>query len=123
MNRIKTLIGAGLVLGFVGFAASSGVAAIGRVDYLTMSRPTALPGVVLPAGKYAFEVVEGHADLVRVTDRATNRVLYLGFTDVIRRPARATDPLRLGEAPAGRPVPIAAWFPIGSSRGHAFKHR
>jgi hypothetical protein len=85
----------------------------------------ALPGVVLAPGTYSFEVVEGHADLVRVTDRATNRVLYTGFTDVLRRPEGNYDrsAFSLGEAPKGEPVPIQAWFPAGSRSGNGFRHR
>ena len=123
MNRNKSLLAAGLVLAAVTIGASSRADATGRIDYLTMNQPTALPGVVLAAGTYGFEVVEGHADIVRVTDRATRRVLYLGFTDLVRRPARSVNPLRFGEAPRGQAIPINVWFPVGASQGHAFRHR
>ena len=123
MNRNNSLLVAGLVLAAVTIGASSRAAAIGRIDYLTMNHATALPGVVLAPGTYAFEVVEGRVDVVRVTDRATRRVLYLGFTDPIRRPERSVSPLRFGEAPAGQAIPITAWFPIGATQGHAFRHR
>ena len=123
MTRNKTLFVAALVFATVAIAASSRAANIGHTDYLSMNRPTALPGVVLAPGTYVFEVVEGHADLVRVSDRATRRVLYLGFTDIVGRPDEVTNPLRLGEAPSGSPAPINAWFPTGSRRGLEFRHR
>ena len=123
MNRNNSLLVAGLVLAAVTIGASSRADAIGRIDYLTMNQATALPGVVLAPGTYGFEVVEGHADIVRVTDRATRRVLYLGFTDLVRRPEGSVNLLRFGEAPAGQAIPINAWFPIGATQGHAFRHR
>lgn len=123
MTRTKSLFVASLVLASFAIAASSMAANIGRLEYLTISRAAALPGVVLAPGTYAFEVVQGHADLVRVTDRATNRVLYTGFTDVLRRPDGNMDRLTVGEAPKGEPVPIHAWFPKGSRSGNGFRHR
>ena len=123
MTRTKSLFVASLVLASFAIAASSMAANIGRLDYLTIGRSVALPGVVLAPGTYAFEVVQGHTDLVRVTDRATNRVVYTGFTDVIRRPEGSTQRLIAGEAPKGEPVPIQAWFPSGSRSGNGFRHR
>ena len=125
MTRTKSLLVAGLVLASCAIAASSRAANIGHLQYWTINHATALPGVVLAPGTYAFEVVAGHVDLVRVTDRATNRVIYTGFTDVLRRPAGNVDrgSLALGEAPKGDPVPIQAWFPSGSRTGNGFRHR
>jgi hypothetical protein len=122
MRTTKSLLVAGLVLASCVIAASSRAASIGRTDYLTMNRATALPGVVLPAGQYVFEILEGHADLVRVSERATQRVLYTGFTEIVRRPAGVSNSLTFGEAPSGEPIPIRTWFPTGLSRGLAFKH-
>ena len=123
MMKTKSLLIVGVVLASFLIAASSRAASIGRVDYLTMRQATALPGVVLPPGSYVFEAVEGRIDVVRVSDRATRRVLYLGFTEIIPRPHGATNTLSLGEAASGEPVPIKAWFPTGARRGHVFSHR
>lgn len=123
MTGTKSLLVAGMVFASFVIAASSRAGNIENINYLTMNRPTALPGVVLAPGTYAFEVVAGHNDLVRVTDRATNRVLYTGFTDVVRRPDQNKDRLSFGEAPQGAPIPIKAWFPSGLRRGHEFRHR
>ncbi|HVG71561.1 MAG TPA: hypothetical protein VM819_11655 [Vicinamibacterales bacterium] len=122
MKRTKSLIIAGLVLGSFVIAANGRAANIGRTEYLTLNSATALPGVVLPPGTYTFEVVEGHADLVRVTNRLTKRVLYTGFTDVVKRQNRDGS-LMFGEASRGEPLPIKAWFPDGSRRGNEFRHR
>jgi hypothetical protein len=122
MTRTKSLFVVGVVLATFAVAASSRAGNIERTEYLSMNRATALPGVVLPPGSYVFEVVAGHADLVRVSERATKRVLYMGFTDVIRRPDRLSTPLTFGEAPSGAPIPIKVWFPTGLRSGLGFRH-
>jgi hypothetical protein len=82
---------------------------------------------VLNAGTYTFESgpVGTHPGIVRVTTRNGQRVLYMGFTLAVSRPAgRAASPIvSLGEAPAGSPAPIVAWYPIGSATGHEFLYR
>ena len=124
MMKTKSLLIGGLVLASVVIAATS-MAGInmGQTDYVTLNRATALPGVVLARGSYVFESVEGHPDIVRVTDRATRRVLFMDYAELIPRPRGVANVLSLGEAPAGQPVPINAWFPTGSDTGRAFKHR
>ena len=125
MKKTKSLLIAGLAVASVVIAATSmaGSSNIGQTDYLTLNRAAALPGVVLPRGSYVFEAVEGHPDVVRVSDRATRRVLYMDFVELIPRPRGVTTALSLGEAAAGEPIPINAWFPTGSATGRAFKHR
>ena len=122
MNKTKSVIVAGAILGSFVMAASGRASNIARTEYLTMSGWTALPGVVLPPGTYTFEVLEGHPDLVRVTNRATRRVHYTGFTDIVEKPQRG-ESLSFGEAQRGEPIPIRAWFPDGSRRGNVFRHR
>ena len=98
-----------------------------RTNHLTFSGPVALPGVVLDAGVYTFEsgVGGGNRDLVRVTTRNGQEILFNGFTTLVARPAgRATGPIvSMGEAPAGSPAPIVAWYPVGSTTGHEFRYR
>ena len=122
MTKAKSLIVAGAILGSFVMAASGQASNIARTEYLTMRGWTALPGVVLPPGTYRFEVIAGHPDLVRVTNRATRRVHYTGFTDIIEAPQRG-ESLMFGEAPRGEAIPIRAWFPDGSRRGNVFRHR
>ena len=123
MMKTKSLLIVGMVLGAFLMTASGRAANFGHINYVTMNRPAALPGVVLPPGSYVFEAVEGHPDIVRVSDRATNRVLYQGFTDIVARPSGLTRVVLFGEAPRGVALPIEAWFPTGSQTGNAFRHR
>jgi hypothetical protein len=115
-----------LALGFV-VAASSHVGAFGHENTLTFSRAVSLPGVVLPAGAYSFDVVDAGASLDVVVVRNANRtkLFYLGFTNPSERPKNMSKntPVAFGEAPANEPPPIAAWYELGSRTGHAFLYR
>ena len=107
--------------------ASSSTGAIGnakRTTYFTFSKSVQLPGVALPAGRYIFEVVNPFAssDVVAVLSPDRSKVYLLRITNRIERP-RTSDlksTVTLGEAPAGNPPPIKAWFPDGETSGRAF---
>jgi hypothetical protein len=114
-----------LALLTVGFTSPTGVAADAhRTTYLTFSQPVRLPGVSLGAGTYSFELPDptGAWDVVRVASRDGSRVFFTGFTQAIQRPASLARDVRItmGEATAGRPAPITAWYPHGESMGHRF---
>ena len=90
---------------------------------LTFSRPVALPGVVLPAGSYTFDVASDTAlDIVVVRNRT--KVFYMGFTGTVRRPASMsrTAAIALGEASANQAPPITAWYEVGQTIGHEFRY-
>ena len=92
---------------------------------MTVHKAVALPGVVLTPGEYVFEILNtgstGH--VVRVASRNGN-TRYLGLTIPIERSGRPGAPaFVLGEAPAGEPQPIRAWFPDGLNRGEQFLYR
>jgi hypothetical protein len=105
-------------------------------NYLTFGRSVALPGVMLQAGLYRFEVVRlesgyvfeldkpgvGKPVAVQVTSDNGRRVHYRGFTWRVARPAGmpADQAISLGEAPRGEPMPIRTWYPIGEAYGHQF---
>jgi hypothetical protein len=105
-------------------AATPTGAAIGQRDEITFRRAVALPGVVLPAGPYIFEVANPDSSLtvVRVAHRDTHKVYFAAFTMSVQRPASlpASQVVTLGEAPAGNAVPITAWYPRESRSGHRF---
>ena len=107
-------------------AAPSG-AALGHWDRITFSGPVALPGVVLPAGSYTFEIAnpESSQRVVRVSRRDTGQVYFAGFTRMVPRPLDlpADRVVTLGEAPRGLATPIQVWYPSGSSQGHRFIYR
>ena len=93
---------------------------------LKFTRPVALPGVVLPAGTYSFDVASPTAlDVVVVRSADRGRVLYMGFTRTISRPRNMSSaiPVAFGEASANEAPPIAAWYEIGDTTGHEFLYR
>ena len=90
------------------------------------SRPVALPGVVLEAGTYSFDVVSPTAlDVVVVRSANRDKLYYMGFTRTVTRPRHmsAQTPVAFGEAAANEAPPIAAWYEIGNSTGHEFIYR
>jgi hypothetical protein len=93
---------------------------------LKFTRPVALPGVVLPAGTYSFDVASPTAlDVVVVRSGDRGKVFYMGFTHTVSRPKHmsAATPVAFGETTANDPPPIAAWYEIGDSTGHEFIYR
>ena len=93
---------------------------------LTFTRPVGLPGVVLPAGTYSFDVASPAAlDVVVVRGADRGKVFYMGFTRTVARPRNMSSsiPVAFGEASANEAPPIAAWYEIGSTTGHEFLYR
>jgi hypothetical protein len=110
--RITAL--AALVMGMTAAAPIHAGTEMSRTEYLTFSRPVALPGVALRAGTYIFEMAEPEAaqDVVRVMSRDRRIVYFSAFTRQVNRPARI--PLKelvsLREASPDQPMPITVWW-------------
>jgi hypothetical protein len=107
-------------------AASGHAWGYGHENRISFSRPVTLPGVVLPAGEYSFDVASPTAlDVVVVRSHKTGQVFYMGFTNTVERPRSqsSSTPIAFGEAPANQPRPIAAWYEIGGTMGHQFLYR
>jgi len=94
-----------------------------HTNYFTFNQAVAIPGAVLSPGTYIFERAEAdEPDVIVVRDKARTKVLFLGFTDRIDRPRNLQrgSAVTLGESRPGEPVPIVAYYPLESSRGHRF---
>jgi len=110
-----------IVAGLLAARAASG--SIPHTNYLTFNGPFALPGVLLPAGTYVFDVVAtGSNEVVRVTSRDRSRIYLTAFTVRVRRPKilPVTRQIVFTEVAAGITPPVKTWFPIGQSIGHQF---
>lgn len=110
---------------FALFVAGSVMASgVRHQNYLTFNRAVALPGVVLPAGRYSFDLEESVVEIVVVQNAARTRVLYRGFTNTVGRPnAMSMNTLvAMGEATRNQPAPIATWYEIGKKTGHSFRY-
>jgi len=107
--------------------AGSSDAYVNHENQLTFSRPVALPGVVLPAGSYSFDLVDSKSslDVVIVRNRARTKVFYMGFTHLVQRPKGMSEdvPVTFAEARASEARPIATWYEVGNSIGHQFLYQ
>jgi hypothetical protein len=106
--------------------AASHLRTLTMTNNLTFSKPVALPGVTLAAGTYVFEAGPGGTNphIVRVVSLNRQKLIYLGFTIPVIRPAAASPSvMTFGEAKDGEPAPILAWYPVGSNSGHEFVYR
>ena len=125
MNRKFVMVAALAALIAAVTTTSSDARSMRITNRLTFSRAVALPGnVVLAPGSYTFEAApaDSRPDLVRVISNRDDRIIFLGFTRLSRRPydAPAKQVVDLQEVPAGQAAPIKAWYPAGTSVSHEF---
>jgi hypothetical protein len=105
------------------FAATGHALAVNHENRLTFNQPVALPGVVLPAGTYSFDVASPTAlDVVVVRNVGRTKTFYMGFTKNVSRPSGMSTAASIvfAEAPATQPRPISRWYEIGTMAGHEF---
>jgi hypothetical protein len=110
-----------LLLGGV-FVQSTRASGSSHRELITVNTPIALPGVVLAAGTYSFEIpIESSPTLVRVTSQDGRRVYLTQFTlDVARSNNDGVPKMTFGEAAAGTARPVKVWYPDGSENGRQF---
>jgi hypothetical protein len=123
-NRKSVRIGSSAVALAFMLTGSVGAFTI-HENRLTFNRPVALPGIVLPAGTYSFDVVTGTADVVVVRSTRRDKVFYMGFAALVDRPAGMpwNTLVVMGEAPKNQAAaPITTWYEIDSLNGHQFKY-
>jgi hypothetical protein len=123
MTNRKSVVAAGLAVLVAIGVATTVHGWTGQQNTLKFSGAVALPGVVLPAGSYRFQVMEGgSADIVRVTSDDGRHPYFMGFTRTVKRPYShdRNRAIVLGESAAGTPPPIAIWFPADGDNGHEF---
>ena len=92
-------------------------------ELLTFSAPIALPGVVLAAGTYAFEIPSEGAShsIVRVSSKDGRQVYLTQFTIEVRKPAADGAPkVTFHEAARGAAPAVNTWYPTGDESGKQF---
>jgi hypothetical protein len=92
---------------------------------ITFSAPVQIPGKVLPAGTYMFQLADPNdsQDLVRIFS-ADGRVLQATLQTVSTdraEPTRDTT-ITLAEAESGQPEMLVKWFYPGRLTGHEFMY-
>jgi hypothetical protein len=114
----------GLALSLLGFvSAAAGQGAVDKRTKLTFNQPVEIAGHVLPAGTYTFMLVEPWSDrnVVEIYNAdATRLVTIVTAIPNYRRQPTGQTVIRFGEAPAGSPEVIRAWFYPGDTFGREF---
>jgi hypothetical protein len=126
-NRHVAVLAFGAVLAaVVGIAAQAPAPVLNAytgVNNLTFAHAFTLPGVTMPAGTYVFESGPGNdPNIVRVSSKNRQKIFYEGFTTALAHPP-GHSVVTFGEAAAGAPIPMLAWYPIGTKKAHGFQHQ
>lgn len=109
-------------LALVGVVATSTSAQtnLNNRTVLTFSQPVEVPGKVLPAGTYTFELNESMANrhIIQIMDAAGTKVVALVLAVPNRRITATEDTVvRFAEVAAGQPQAMRAWFYPGQTVG------
>jgi len=124
VRRIVHMLCGVVLLGVLATASTGAFIDSRRTTYFTFSHSVQLPGVVLPAGTYIFEVAnpDGGSNIVVVRSRDRSKVHALKMTQFAYRPASRdlNAAITLGETPAGNPPPVKAWYPQSETIGREF---
>jgi hypothetical protein len=100
-------------------AMSSGAIAMSgpAVMIITANQPVAIPGRVLEAGKYSFELING-TDQVKVATADGSRIYGVYFVIPAQRGNAGDDAVYVARDNGG-PSRIASWFFAGQKDGYA----
>ena len=91
-------------------------------EYLTFSAPVAVPGAVLPAGTYIFEVPSPSFSntIVSIRSRDGRRVYLTQFTRVVNKPAGVAPHVTFHETARGQAPQVDVWYPMRGDNGRQF---
>jgi hypothetical protein len=125
----RRTISAACVLTAVGILAATLTATaspFNRATYFSFRTPVSLPGTVLPAGDYVFEIANpnGGGDVVVVRNKVRSKLYLLALTrSVTREHSHKLDAtIVLGEANRSEPRRITAWYADGDTTGREFMY-
>lgn len=96
---------------------------LNKKSILTFSQPFEIPGKVLPAGTYVFEIADtlGDRHIVRIFNSDRSKVIATVMTIPDYRLTPTNDTvIRFREVPAGSPEAVRAWFYPGRTIGEEF---
>jgi hypothetical protein len=121
----KTLLVAGLCLALICVAVPGSLFAdeYNQATKVTFNQPVEVPGQVLAAGTYWFELINTDADrdIVRIWNADRSHVVATTFTVPDYRFQPTGKPvINFEERPGDQPEAIQAWFYPGENFGHEF---
>ena len=121
MYKVRVLCGAAILAACLAPAAHADEWT--KLTYFTFSAPVEMPGMVLPAGSYKFELADPDATrrVVRISEKEGGKV-YGIFLSIPDQKLEASDKpiVMFREAPAGAPEAVKAWFYPGETTGYEF---
>lgn len=122
--RIRNAVLVGLAVALLGAAPAVAVAqTTNQRTVLTFSQPFEIPGHVLPAGTYTFQLVDSLSDrhIVQVSSADGSRSIAIVLAIANYR-LEATDKtvVTFNEVPVGSPETLRAWFAPGRNWGQEF---
>jgi LPXTG-motif cell wall-anchored protein len=122
---IKKAIWIASALSMLGLVSASNARADewNKKTVLTFSQPFEIPGMVLPAGIYTFELADTMADrhIVRIFNADRSEVIATVMTIPNTRLTPTSETvIKFREMPAGSPEAIRAWFYPGNTIGQEF---
>lgn len=121
MYKVRVLCGAAILAACLAPAAHADEWT--KLTYFTFSAPVEMPGMVLPAGSYKFELADPDATrrVVRISEKEGGKV-YGTFLSIPDQKLEPSDKpiVMFREAPAGAPEAVKAWFYPGETTGCEF---
>ena len=119
-NKLASIAFALALVGIAMVAPASAQTNLNQRTVLTFSQPIEVPGKVLPAGSYTFELHESQMNrhIVQVYD-ADGKKLITTFLAIPNRRLEATTDtvVRFAEVAPGQPQAMRAWFYPGQTVG------
>jgi hypothetical protein len=119
----KSLVPITLALSLVAIAPAASASAqtsLNNRTVMTFSQPVEVPGRVLPAGTYTFELNDSMANrhIVQIFDAGGSKLIGLVLTVPSRRPAATGETVvKFAEVAAGEPQALRTWFYPGQTVG------
>jgi hypothetical protein len=86
----------------------------------TFNQPVQVPGHILPAGTYFFQLVGDNHHLVQIFNEDRTAVAVLYSVSRERYDRRAEAAITLANRGGTHPQAIVAWFFVGETEGHEF---
>jgi hypothetical protein len=121
MYKVRVLCGAAILAACLGPAAHADEWT--KLTYFTFSAPVEMPGMVLPAGSYKFELADPDSTrrVVRISDKEGGKIhgIFLSIPDQKLEPSDKPI-VMFRETPAGAPEAVKAWFYPGETTGYEF---
>lgn len=124
MRIHKIYIAIGLVLAFsLFFELAAHADEMNQETLFTFNQPVQIPGAVLPAGTYRFELLNADSDKGIVQIFNADRTVLFATVQTIsaeRMEPTGDTTISLAEPEAGRPDVLVKWFYPGNDIGHEF---